>query len=311
MRLIEFLLQTELAVVTADELRSFWRKVSPRLAEWDHTVDRAIVGGFLGDRVAGAFAAGYQGALCRLDDSLPPAGLASFCATEAGGAHPKAIGTTLTEGDDGAVVNGSKRWSTCAPVADTLLVVASRGVDDSGKNRLAVIRVPTDHPSVAITPMDPTPFAPEIPHAETVLQSVCLPLDHVLPGDGYSDYVKPFRTIEDLHVHAAVLGYLAGVGRRSSWPSQTMEKLIAALISLRSLSEEDPKSPAVHIATAGALAAASSAVQETLPVWDAVDDAEKERWQRDAALTQVAAKARELRRDRAWKVVGGGAPPKS
>ena len=39
-------------------------------------------------------------------------------------------------------------------------------------------------------------FVPEISHAEVELDRVKVSDADVLPGDGYDDYLKPFRTIE-------------------------------------------------------------------------------------------------------------------
>ena len=47
----------------------------------------------------------------------------------------------------------------------------------------------------------------------------------LLPGDGYDIYLKPFRTIEDIHVHAALIGYLVGVARRLEAPLRPCRQL--------------------------------------------------------------------------------------
>src|SRR5262245_25603109 len=98
-----------------------------------------------------------------------------------------------------------------ASAAQSLLVVASTGNVD-GKNRLRVVRVPANAAGVRIEPAV-APFVPEIAHARVTLDGVRVSAGDLLPGDGYDDYLKPFRTIEDLHVHGALLGYLIGVAR--------------------------------------------------------------------------------------------------
>src|SRR5262245_15884264 len=189
--------------------------------------DRAAVTASTADRVAGAFVAGYQAALRQLVPDLPIDRVVCLCATEEGGAHPRAIRTELR----GDVVSGRKQWVTGGPSADELLVVASTGIDEAGRNRLRVARVDARGPGVAIEAMAPTSFVPEIPHATVRLENA--PVLAVLPGDGYDDYLKPFRTIEDAHVFGAVLAWVLGVARRSGWPHEACERIVAVLIVLR------------------------------------------------------------------------------
>ncbi len=304
MKVLDFLLRTDPRAIEVRGLREFWDVVKKDLAEWEAPIDRSIVGGFLGDRLAGSFAAGYQGALTSLLPELPVQGVACLCATEEGGVHPKAIKTRLEPDGDGFILTGQKKWSTSAPVTDTLLVVASRGEGDDGKNRLALVRLASDAENLHIAEMPATPFVPEIPHGELRLDGVRVREGQVLPGDGYADYLKPFRTIEDLHVQAAVVGYMVSVGRRFDWPERMLEELVSALVSLRALALEDAKSATVHVATAGALDAVNRALESTTELWETVDVAEKARWERDSALRQVAGKARAARRKRAWDILG-------
>src|SRR4051812_18894114 len=184
----------------------------------DLPIDRAILAGARARKVADAFLAGYQAALRALIPTLPGDRLSCLCATEEGGAHPRAIATRLERDGAGYRLTGRKRWVTGGPLADLLLGVASTGLDDAGKNRLRLVRVDAHAPGVTLHPMPETPFTPEIPHAEVELAGVQLGEDALEPGDGYDRYLKPFRTVEDCHVHAAVLAYVLGVARRSGWP---------------------------------------------------------------------------------------------
>src|SRR5690606_7432797 len=119
-----------------------------------------------------------------------------------------------------------------------------------GKNRLCAVRVPTTAPGVRIT-ASTAPFVPEIPHAEVTLDRVTISAEQLLPGDGYDDYLKPFRTIEDVHVHAALLGYLIGVARRIGAPRELVERLLANALAVRAVARADARSPATHVALAG------------------------------------------------------------
>ena len=130
-------------------------------------IDQAIVGGFLADRVGYAFASGYQAALRALVPDLPPDRIASLCMTERGGGHPRAVETRLDEAGPGAYrLTGRKRWSTLSTEAGVLLVVASTGSDERGRNRLRLVRVESAAPGVTLHAMPAPPFTAEISHAE-------------------------------------------------------------------------------------------------------------------------------------------------
>lgn len=283
-------------------LRGFWEAHERRAAAFATPIDRAIVGGFAADRLGFAFATGYRAAL----DALLDAPCASvLCATEEGGAHPRAIHTALAPDAAGSLrLTGKKRWATLATEAEVLLVVASTGTDTAGRNALRLVRVRAGAPGVRLTSMPTTPFAPEIPHAELELDGVLVEDGDVLEGDGYERYLKPFRTIEDAHVHGALLGYLIGLARRRAWPETWIERAVAALLSIRAIAVEPPSAIETHIALAGLLDLTRGLVADADPFWSRVDPEEHERWTRDQPLLGVAGKARAARRDRAWARLG-------
>ncbi|WP_394842092.1 acyl-CoA dehydrogenase family protein [Pendulispora brunnea] len=262
--------------------------------------DRAVVTALACDRVGFAFAAGYQAALHTLVPALPFDLAVSLCATEEGGAHPRAIATRLEETEAGLVLRGKKRWSTFAPAADALLVVTSIGVDDGGKNRLRVVRVDSKADGVRIEPMPPPPFAPEIPHAEVTLDGVRVREEDVLEGDGYDGYLKPFRTIEDLHVFGALVAHVGGMARALSWPRAFVEEVAAAIVGLRAMALSDAMSPELHIALGGAFTQIRALLDRATPLFGAAPAEIRERWERDRALLGIAGNARGKRLEAAW-----------
>src|SRR5690606_29810859 len=153
-----------------------------------------------------------------------------------------------------------------------------------------------------IEPLPPAPFVPEIPHAKVRFEGV---RDfEALEGDGWADYVRPFRTVEDMHVHAAALAWLAASARRHDWPREIVERALAVLLSLRELSLADPSSADAHLALGGAIALSRALVAELEPLWDRAPEQERARWRRDRALLDVAGKARAQRLERAWQALG-------
>ncbi|HSD91006.1 MAG TPA: acyl-CoA dehydrogenase family protein [Kofleriaceae bacterium] len=280
-----------------DTLDSWWAATRDVREHEAAPVDRALVGGALANRLGFAFSSGYHEALRAL---VGGDGIYSLCVTEARGNSPKDIDTTLTPAGDGYVLTGRKKWATGASFSTALLVAATTGVDSQGRNQLRIVRVPVTAAGVKLVPAT-TPFVPEIPHAEVELDRVAVRPDDLLPGDGYADYVKPFRTVEDAHVHAALLGYLVGVARRHELGRELIERLLATVMAIRGVALADPRSPTVHLALAGAITQSAQLVTEIEREWEESDDDEWKRWQRDRALLRVAGAARVARRDRAWQ----------
>jgi alkylation response protein AidB-like acyl-CoA dehydrogenase len=258
--------------------------------------------------VACAFAGGYQGALRALVPSLPGDAIASFCATEESGNHPRAIATTLrTRGEGRLALRGAKRWSTMGPLADQLLVVASEGTDADGRTRVRLVRVDRTASGMSVASMPPTRFVPEVPHAAITLDDVSVTPADVLPGDGYARYVKPFRTVEDVHIHGALLGYVVSVARRHAFPREAVERLVASVLATRALAALDPADAETHVALAGLLAQDARLLDDLGPAWARVADDERGRWERDRALFGIAGQLRERRRERAWETLSRGA----
>lgn len=267
-------------------------------------IDRAIQAAVQADRIAWAFAIGYAEALARLVPGLAPQTLAALAVTEAGANHPRAILTTLSSRDGEWVLAGEKRWVTLGPDGGVFLVAAKVG-DEAGRPALKVVAVKSDAPGVVITPLEDLPFVPEIPHASLRLEEVRVPSEAILPGDGYQLYLKPFRTIEDLYVNAAVGAYLLGHAGRHGWSDSWREQLYAAVLGLRAISEAPPDAPTTHLALAGALTTLRGLYEAAEGWWDGEAG---ERWRRDRALFQVAGRARAQRRERAWNVLRGTTP---
>lgn len=288
-----------------DSVAAWWPDHLVRTRAWADPAARAIAGGFAADRVAWAFASGYQAALRALVPDLPQDVLAAFCVTEEQGNRPRDIRSTVRALPAGGwQLDGAKRWTTLGP-AGTLLLVAAASAEpaDDGRPRLHLLRVPVPSAGLQITAMPATRFVPEVPHATLTMAGVRLGPEALLPGDGYARYVKPFRTLEDLHVTLAVLAYLLREARARGWPEAYREQLVAVMALLAALAADDAQAAATHVALAGALNLAHALYAQAQPLWAAAggDDQAAARWQRDAALFAVAGTARQLRAAGAWQ----------
>jgi hypothetical protein len=258
--------------------------------------DRAVIGGYEADRVAYAFGAGYQAALAQLLPDLAPDRVRVFCVSEEGGGHPRAIATRIERrGRDGLFLDGKKKWTTFGPLADELLVVATSGVDDAGRNQLKLVRVDARREGVTVHPMPPTPFAPELPHAELTFAGVRVAEDELQEGDAYERFVKPFRTVEDVHVLGAFVGHVAGMARAHALPPELFEEALAIVGALRSLAPLPALAPETHVALAGALQLVRALGGRVDACWGADAGEPHARWTRDRALLEVAGGARAKR----------------
>ncbi len=300
--MLETLLTAPASAAPAESVAAWWPRHRAIAAQWPTPIEQAIAGGYCADRLGWAFASGYQAALRALAPGLPNAAICALCVTEAGGNHPRAIRTTLRAAGGGFVLNGAKRWTTLGPEGSVFLVAAREAEAPGERPRLRLARVASDLPGVQVEPMPSTRFVPEVPHAQLRFENVALYAGDVLPGDGYDDYVKPFRTAEDTHVHAAALAYLVREARRLGWPRGWTERAVANLQALAGIAALERSAAATHIALAGALAAGAALIAETGPFWSGAGaDPAAARWSRDRPLLDVASQARAQRTERAWE----------
>lgn len=295
---IGFLLKSGVGAAACPDVAAWWPAFRETARTWRNPMDRAIVAGFAADRVGWAFASGYQAALHALFPGVPEDKICALCVTEEAGNTPRAIKTSLSK----SKLNGAKKWTTLGPDG-ALFFVAARDEAASGeRSAIRIVRISSETSGVSIEEMPPTKFVPEVPHAKVKFENVAVSAEALLPGDGYELYIRPFRTVEDLHVHAAILAYLVREALRLKWPESWIERALALLSSLQNLSVKDPSTPETHVAVAGALATGAALVKESETCWKAAtSDPAAQRWERDRELLKVAGGIREQRTKRAWE----------
>ncbi|MSQ54932.1 MAG: acyl-CoA dehydrogenase [Betaproteobacteria bacterium] len=299
---IGFILRSGAAAPECAEVATWWPRHRQLAAVWRNPMDRAIAGGFSADRAAWAFASGYQAALHALLPAAPEDRICAFCVTEADGNAPRAIKSSLVRAAGGWTLNGAKRWTTLGPSGALFFVAARDEAASAERPALKMALVPSDAAGVEVQNMPATRFVPEVPHAQLRFVNVALGEDALLPGDGYERYVKPFRTVEDLHVNAAIVAYLLREARRLAWPQGWVERAAAHLQALRAIAAEDASQAATHVALAGALANAAALLAEAGELWKkSPADPAAPRWERDRELLGTAGKARAMRTQRAWE----------
>jgi acyl-CoA dehydrogenase len=287
-----------------ESVHAWWAAHAALAMELGRPADLALVGGLKSERLAWAFASGYQAAIRAAVPRLPATAPASMCITEARGGHPRAIEATLHRADDGRLVaSGNKTYVTLGSLAQHLVVVLREGEQPNGRPALRTVVIPADRPGVTITEGAALPFAPELPHGALTLDEVEVFPDELLPGDAYEGLVRPFRTVEDLHVLAATLGFLVREARLSEQSGRLQQLLILA-VATRDLCAANPSDAAVHVTLGGLLAAVEDASEQANLTRAARDPEAAERFDRDRPLLILANRARAARLDHAWSAVG-------
>jgi acyl-CoA dehydrogenase len=250
------------------------------------------------DRLAWAFFSGYQGAI-QATLGAQPGSAGAFCVNETGRKITE-IASTLAPDGDALLLHGSKSWALAG--VDHLHVLARRADGPaSGAGSLVVVRVPAEAPGVEWLSSQPQGMVPELPHSALRFDAVRVSAADVLPGDGYADYAKPFRTREDVFVTGSVLAYLLAEAEVGAWTAHWRERAIAAIALLDGCSLLAADAPDAIIAVAGALSLAGDVIGAAEQLWTPQQQEARERWLRDRTLLAIGNEARRQRSVQAWK----------
>jgi len=288
----------------ADESAATWLdRWASLCAQGGSPFELAVRGGLQADRLAWAFASGHQAAIRALLPAVAPHEVVAFCLTEPSGNRPRDLQSTATATADGHwLLTGEKRWATLGPVATHLLVVCRQADATGTAPALRVARIASPAKGLQIEPMPATKFVPELPHAAVHLDGLRVHEGDWLPGDGWDVYGKPFRTLEDLFIAAAILALLLRESRAHAWPGDFAQRAVATLLACQGLANQSADAPATHVALAGVLAQARALYADAATLWSAgpVTPA-GERWLRDAKLLGLSAGTQAQRTARAWQ----------
>lgn len=266
------------------------------------TVVRAVLGAASADRLGYAFVAGYFAALAGLgrtaEDRARFIGRVAVAATEVSGVHPRNIAASVDDRPGvGSTLRGDKTFVTLAGLADTLMVVARdlrSPLDERGRHGLVALLIPSDRDGVRIEPKPATPFAPEVPHARVRFEDVAVEPADILAGDGWADWLKPFRTAEDAHVAAAAAAYLLAAAKRAGVLAAVAPDLAVVIAISLAVEREGWSSAGGHVALAGAFDALRRAFEKVVAGLPE-ESAERKRLARDVLLLGVAESARQKR----------------
>ncbi|MCG4454142.1 acyl-CoA dehydrogenase family protein [Pseudomonas sp. MMS21-TM103] len=288
------LLQTHQRLPAASSLEAWYAALLARLGT-PSPFELALLGGRLAATPGLAFLAGYQGALRKLWLSAPWS-LGALCVTENKSVRPADMQTRLS----GLQLHGRKDFVTAGDAADWLLVAAREELP-AQPVRLALGVVRNGDPGVRVETLPSLPLMPDIGHARLYLDGAHC---ERLAGDGWDDYVKPFRSIEDLHVLTAVGAWLYGVGQESNWPQALQLRLLGLLAGCAEVARKDPAQAATHLLLAGLFAQFAALDVELHAAFAAGPADWAALWQRDRGLLSLANSARGKRLAKAQAALG-------
>ncbi|MGI9292693.1 MAG: acyl-CoA dehydrogenase family protein, partial [Pseudomonadales bacterium] len=230
----------------------------------------------------------------------------SFCVTEDEGNSPRAIQTRVTATEQGWLVDGEKSFVTGGRDATQLLVAARKGEREDGRPAIVLILCDATAAGLVFEDLPDLPFVPEISHCRIRLQQVPVRSEHILPGDGYARYVKPFRTIEDMHVFGAVIGYLLRLSRDYQWAEESRDALLVLATTALDISQWPTDQAVTHLTLAGLISQFNQWLTTSEPHWQTAPAEISEAWRRDVPLLDIADAARAKRRDNAWRYYSAG-----
>mgnify|MGYP000476908575 CR=1 FL=1 len=303
-QLLEHLLDASLSRQSPESMAQWFAGFQSYTSPAMTSVDRAIIGGRHSLNLAFSFAAGYQSAIESIFNLASPA-LSSFCVSEEKGNHPRAIATHLKPVGNDYVLNGNKSFVSGGCDAKQLFIACNTGdlnnekLDD--RPALKMISIPANTSGITIEAMPPLPFISEISHGKISLTDVKILPEQLLPGDGYSSYIKPFRTYEDIHVLAAVLGFRLGEAIDSHWDTALIEQHLAICLSLRMLNAMSLHTSEAHLALAGCRTQIHDLFQRTDSLFEQTNPLGYAKWQKDQPLLAIAKKAHVTRTAKAWQ----------
>ncbi|MDN6858751.1 acyl-CoA dehydrogenase [Pseudomonas sp. CAN2814] len=260
-----------------------------------NSFELAVLGGRLATSPGLAFLAGYQAALRALWPAAPRS-LGALCVTEKKSVRPSDLQTRL----EGLVLHGRKDFATAAESAAWWLV-AARDEEEGESPRIAMTVVQAGAPGARLEALPALPLMPDIPHARLLLDGAHC---ERLPGDGWEAYSKPFRTLEDTHVLAAVCAWLYGLALEHQWPTELNMRLTGVLAGCAEVSRQPAGQPETHLLLAGVFSQFES-LAAPLDAAFAAGDAELAAvWRRDKGVLAIAGSARAKRLEKAKVAIG-------
>lgn len=234
-----------------------WSETYYQLVKNKPPFERAVLGGFTCQQFSFAFMAGYQAALEKMFPNIAPNELKALCVSETKGGHPKFIETMLLDNR----ITGLKTYVTLGSDAAHLLVLCKTKEQVDGKPALKIVHLPQTANNIVVTDFSLS-FMLEVKHGQLALTDTAINANQILKGDGYKDYTKPFRSLEDILVGAAHQAMLLRQAIDNNWDAEVRDAMFLNLFTLKNLLDLPPSKKETHLL----LAANDQGFKKLLPV---------------------------------------------
>ena len=243
-----------------------------------------------------AFALGYRCALQELLPTLPQDQWAAFCVTEEAGVHPKKLTTTLSSDN---LISGEKSFVSMADKATQLIVIAVAG-RNGDRPLLKAVKVSMPVVGAQVDVMPSMGMMPEVGHGKLTLENV--PCE-VLEGDGYLDFNKKFRTIEDAHLLMAFTSLILSKSVRFGLDDSLIDECLVIISSLFSLSFEDAP---INTLQLSGLYKLFEVLRDKFEIQlSEINAGFKSEWERDSKVFGLSKKTRLVKRNKALEAFSG------
>lgn len=264
----------------------------------------ALDAGLAAGQLAFCFAGGYQAALRRLLPSLPADAFAALLVTEGKKQRPEELVTTLRALGDGRFrLDGEKSWVAGGTAATHLLVLARHVDAVGGRVSSSLALVTPEQGGLVLESRPASGFLDAVPHARARFDNLLVTPDMLLPGDGWRDYARPFRTIEDIHVSTTIAAHLVVHALRRDFPPALVATLLAVLSRLGQCADRDARDPHTHLLLAGAEQELAAVAAQVTQLVKAADDPFARDWRTNGMLLALAAPARVKRLEKAMALL--------
>lgn len=210
---------------------------------------KALIGGFMSQQFSFAFMSGYQAALEKMFPNIAPNELKALCVSEKKGGHPKTMETTLIDNR----VNGLKTYVTAGTDVAHLLVQCKTEKEENGRPLFKIVHIPSTAKGIEITNFElpmmkkGEPMMKEVKHGKLLLNNTEVRERQILEGNGYVDFTKPFRTLEDIHVGVAYQAMLLRQAIEYNWDADLRDQLLLNLHTLKYLDTLPPSAKETHL----------------------------------------------------------------
>lgn len=219
-----------------------WSKAYYQLVKDKTPFEKALFGGFSCQQFSFSFMAGYQAALEKMFPNIAPNELKALCVSEAKGGHPKFINTTLLDN----TINGLKTYVTAGSDAAHLLVLCKTTEQVAGKPLLKIVHLPQTANNLEISNFSLS-FMQEVKHGKVAFRDTKINSNQILQGDGYQEYTKPFRSLEDILVGTAQQAMLLRQAIDNNWEAAVRDSLLFNLFTFKNLLTLPPSDKETHL----------------------------------------------------------------